>query len=161
MNRLVAPLVRRHNLAIFMIFLAGLSAIAVVSTTHIFPDLPGWIGYLTAVRVVLPIAALIATAIVTQSRMTSAARRARGAAIEIDDARGAFESSKNFATWSMAFCGLVAASSLLFGHRTLDIALALVPLLLMVLGRPSVAAFVTFYDLLRAESSSASESQSR
>lgn len=153
MSTLVAPLIREHNLVLFLVVLVGLAAVATVKTTHLFSDgdRPGWIRYLTIARSVAPIAALIVTAVFTNRALQGAICGATRATLALDRVIAAYLRSKRFAAWLLGTCGMFASACLLVGHRNLDLALAILPLAMLLVGRPSIASLVTFIELARTE----------
>lgn len=147
-REVVARLIRHNNLAIFLIVLAGLAAVAMVETQHLFPQLPAWMWLLTLLRIVLPLAALAATGLITSWSIRRLLADLGQRPVTPAAATPTFYFAKLSSIRLLLLCGLFSSACLLFGHRTLDVILAVVPIVLLVVTRvnqhgPAVfAAFV-------------------
>jgi hypothetical protein len=143
----IAPLRRLNNLVIFLIVACGLASAAAVTMTGMFRERPAWASYLTLARSVLPVLALIATFVYTSRAIAGLA--ARETTLEASIA--AFGRSKRFATLLFGGVGVFGAACLLATHRTADVVLAAIPLLLVIVARPTPGSLLSFMELAAGE----------
>src|SRR5262245_32530193 len=133
----IGRLVRSSNLAIFVIVAAGLACVAYVKTTHFFSDRQEFRGWLIALRVTLPIAALFVTGIATKQILSRFVQRVGGVDLTIADYLPAFSVCKTVSIVLLTIAGLFGSICLLFGHQTMDVLLAGLPILLLLISRPT------------------------
>lgn len=140
----IARLVRLSNLAIFVIVALGLACAAFVQTTRFFSDRQEIRGWLIGLRLIVPLAALAATAWITQRLLKAFTRRVGDIHLELADHLPLFVRCKTVSIALLTIAGLFASTCLLFSHRTMDVLLALLPIVLLVISRPTFFGLVGF-----------------
>ncbi len=152
-DRGVGRLLRLHNVQLLLVVLVGLACVAIVKTTKIYSERPAFLGWLTWLRVILPAVALLGIAWITNAALKRLRRLGEApdaSAHALDAALNAFDRSKRVAQWLLTGVALLAAGSLLFGHRRIDLALAVASLALLWIARPSRRGFEQFAALAAA-----------
>jgi hypothetical protein len=134
-REVVARLIRHNNLAIFLIVVAGLAAVAIVETQHLFQLRPKWMWMVTTLRIALPILALVLTAVLTSRTIDKLLAELGPRPITPALTMPAFYFSKLASIILLTATGLICSASLIFGHRAIDIALVLIPILLLFITR--------------------------
>ena len=134
-REVVARLIRHNNLAIFLIVVAGLAAVAIVETQHLFQQRPKWMWMVTVLRIGLPILALLLTAILTSRTIDKLLAELGPRPITPTLTMPAFYFSKLASIILLTATGLICSASLIFGHRAIDIALVLIPIVLLFITR--------------------------
>ena len=144
----VTRIIRQNNLAIFLIIVTGLAAVAIVETQHLYPQHPPYLWLLTTLRIIAPILALVLTGVFTNGIIRRLLAEARDGPITPASILSAFYVAKVTSIRLLTAAGLFSSACLLFGHRTVDLVLAVIPVLLLLVtrvnqGGPAVfAAFV-------------------
>ncbi|MBW7904297.1 MAG: hypothetical protein LC135_12820 [Phycisphaerae bacterium] len=150
-RRVVRRLTQANNLAVFAIVCTGLAAVALVQTVwHGTSERLGFFGPLTWLRLLLPLGALLLTAVVTQRTVGRLARS--GVEVGLVEAAPAFYRCKLLSTVLLGAAGVFSAGCLLFGHTLKDVLLALIPIVLLLLTRTSEAGLASFAAMAREES---------
>lgn len=150
-RRVVRRLTQANNLAIFAIVCTGLAAVALVQTVWRGPSEPqAFLGPLTWLRLLLPLAALLLTAVMTQRTVRRLSRS--GAEVGLEEVTPAFYRSKLLSTVLLGAAGVFSAGCLLVGHTLKDVLLALIPIVLLVLTRTNEAGLASFAAMAREES---------
>lgn len=143
-THLVHRLVRANNLMVFLVVCTGLICVAIVQTSPYFRGRPAaWLAVLTWLRIGVPVAALIVTAVVTQRALSAYLRGLAGEPVTVDSIAPTFYRCKRVSMALLFGAALFAAVCLLFGHRTTDVILAALPLGLLLITRPSMAGLLS------------------
>lgn len=152
---IVRRLIRLNNLLVFALVAAGLIGLAVARTWG--AQRPGAaVGSLLLwARIVLPSAALVITAVVTQRALAAAARDLDEPVCAVSIAP-VFDRCKRASMWMLAAAGVLAGGCLALG-TTKDLLLAAVPLVLLLITRPSEQGFLSFLNLAVSMQEDASE----
>jgi hypothetical protein len=143
-QRETARLVRMSNLAIFVVLVLGLACVAYVQTTRFFSDRQQIHGWLVGLRLLLPMLALFLTGVITRRLLTGFIRRVGAVELTLGDYIPLFARCKGTSIALLTAAGLFSSACLLFGHRTLDVLLAGLPLLLLLITRPTFFSLVAF-----------------
>lgn len=154
----MAALTRRNNLAIFLIVVTGLVSVALVETYHLFPTPPAYLWMLTLARIIAPIAAMVLTGVVTNRGVQRLLRASPDEQVPIEQTTQVLVAAKRFSIHVLGLTGVLAAGCLLIGHRTIDVILAVVPLLLLFVTRVNASSplvFAAFVEARRREQAAA------
>lgn len=154
-QRAADKLIRIHNVLLLAVVVGGLGCILYVQTTHFHSGRrPAFMWMLTAASIGLPILALAATAAATNGIIKRFVRRIGDLVIDPQAVAPLFFRAKLVSMTTLTLAGFFADACLLFGHRTLEFALAAIPIILMLITRPArggVATFVTLVDTIRQD----------
>lgn len=92
----------------------------------------------------VPLAALFLTALLTRRVIAAFIRRIGDVDLSLTDYLPAFSTGKRISTVLLAVAGVFASACLLFGHQTMDVLLALLPILLLLISRPNYFSLIAF-----------------
>lgn len=134
-------------MAIFMVACVALAAVALAQTIwreRFQPPAP--LGALTWLRLALPFAAMLVTGILTQTALNRfvAETRAGNVRVTLEHAAPVFYRGKLAATLLFGLTGAFSAACLVAGHTVKDVLLALLPIVLLLITRPSEAGLAAF-----------------
>ena len=150
-TQIVEKLIRLHNLLFLLVVVNALASYPIVKITGIFNNPPAGMIWLNVGCIVLPIVSLILTALATDRMIRALVRRRGDAEPTADDSAMCFKRSKIFSMVLMTLCGLFAGTCVIFGHRVREAILVVVPVLLMLLTRPSGMSLSNFVKLVEME----------
>ncbi len=155
--QVIERLVRLHNALLAVAFVAALGVVGIVQTTHFFPsdERPWFMPLINVATALFPILMLLLTAWLTHVAIRGYLRAAPpDAPIPIAEAARLFDRTKRRALWLTAAATVAASASLLFGHRTLDVALVVFAFLVFVFARPghgNIEAFANLIETFRGD----------
>ncbi len=142
--QLVHRLVRTNNLMVFLVVCTALICVALVQSTSFFrAPRPRWLPLLTWLRIGLPVAALVFTAVFTQRALSAYLRGLEGRPVTVDSIAPTFYRCKQVSMGLLFAVALFAAACLLLGHRLADVLLVVLPLGLLLIARPSMAGLLS------------------
>lgn len=150
----VERLIRIHNALFLLMVVVALGCVAVVNTTHIYPNRPDRIWLMNVAAVGLPVLAMIVTAALTNRFIQTHVERWGDVAASVDSVAPLFFRAKLTSMVLLTGTGLFGGVCLLFGHRATEAAIAAFPAVLMLVTRPShgnVEQFVVFVEMARQE----------
>lgn len=139
LNAAAERLIRAHNTQIFAVFIIGLACIGVRLSTQPVTIHEGAAWWTLAVlRVALPILAMVITGIVT-NRLLKRFAVAHPDGYAVPDLFPVFSTCKRVSMWLLTAAGVFASACLLVtGGRVVDVILAVIPLGLLIVTRPSL-----------------------
>lgn len=155
----VERLIRLHNLLLLIIVVVGLAAIMYVNATHVFPNRPPFMRWLTALRIILPLAALLLSFLLSRAAIERISRTRTSALVPIDVAAQAFRRAKSVTLAIVASVALFADLCLVVGHQTLDLMLAVFPLVIFIIMRPAHGNIEFFASLASQHAEPANKSE--
>ena len=147
----VEKLIRLHNVLFLLVVVNALASYPIVKITGIFNNPPAGMIWLNVGCIVLPIVSLIFTALATDRMIRALVRRRGDVETTADDSAACFKRSKMISIVLMTLCGLFAGTCVILGHRVREAILAVVPVLLMLLTRPSGMSLTNFVKLVEME----------
>ena len=150
-KQVIAKLVRVHNLLFLLIVVNALASYPIVRITGIFRKPPAGMIWLNVACIALPIVSLILSALATDRMIRSHVRRRGDIESNADDSAACFQRAKIFSMALMTISGLFAGTCVIFAHRVREVILVVVPVLLMLLTRPSDMSLANFVSLGQME----------
>ncbi len=150
-KQVIAKLIRVHNLLFLLIVVNGLASYPIVKISGIFNNPPAGMIWLNVACIALPIVSLILTALATNRMIRSHVRRRGEIESNADDSAACFQRAKILSMVLMTVSGLFAGTCVIFAHRVREAILVVVPVLLMLLTRPSNMSLDNFVTLVEME----------
>jgi len=142
--QLVHRLVRTNNLMVFLVVCTALMCLAFAQSASFLHIPRAWgAPLLTWLRIGLPVAALVFTAVFTQRALSAHLRGLGGRPVTVDSIAPTFYRCKQVSMGLLFAAALLAAACLLLGHRVADILLVVLPLGLLLIARPSMAGLLS------------------
>ena len=147
----IHELIRVHNLLFLLVVINALASYPIVKITGIFKNPPAGMIWLNVACIVMPIVSLIVTALVTDRLIRAQVGRRGDVESTAADSVECYKRTKILSMVLMTLCGLFAGTCLIFAHRVREAILVGVPVLLMLLTRPSGVSLTNFVKLVEME----------